>query len=205
MDVISVDEYTSKIDKDNITIALYVSDKLAVKELKDYIEKYYLTIIKDIEISDTITDSGNSILFVEIERNEEFPKILCDMMDTIGLLCDNEWKFTYSKKSNPVELSLENIQKFIRLTEEQKKNVQETYSGDTFSLNDNGWVRKYKIVGKVEESRMISDIEKSETLNNRDYSELYLLEDRFPTHNIITTDKNIFLVNDDEILLVRGI
>lgn len=204
MNVISIDEYTSKIDKDNITIALYVSDRLAIKELKDYIEKYYLSTIKDIEISDTMTDNGNTILFIEIERNKEASSIIYDIMDTIRLVCPNKWKFTFSKKSTPVDLTKDNIEKYIRL-ESEKNKVEESFYKNVFTLNDKGFVRKYSIVGRVDEKIMLEDIEKSDTLNNRSFSEVYLLEEKFPTHNIITTDNNVFLVNSNEILLVREI
>ena len=49
---ISIDEYTSKIDEDNITVALFVNELDAAEELEDFIEKYYYIEIRDIEISD---------------------------------------------------------------------------------------------------------------------------------------------------------
>lgn len=35
---ISIDEYTSKIDEDNITVALFVNELDAAEELEDFIE-----------------------------------------------------------------------------------------------------------------------------------------------------------------------
>ena len=39
---VSVDEYTSKIDEDNITVAFFVNELDAAEELEDFIEKFLL-------------------------------------------------------------------------------------------------------------------------------------------------------------------
>ena len=87
---ISIDEYTSKIDEDNITVALFVNELDAAEELEDFIEKYYYIEIRDIEISDSLTDDNKYIIFVEVERNDNFPKMILDMIDTINFVADNK-------------------------------------------------------------------------------------------------------------------
>ena len=68
---ISVDEYVSKIDNDNITVAFFCNDDEIASELKDFIEKAFFIEIRDIEIADTITEDNKYILFVEFKRKEE--------------------------------------------------------------------------------------------------------------------------------------
>ena len=107
---ISIDEYTSKIDEDNITVALFVNELDAAEELEDFIEKYYYIEIRDIEISDSLTDDNKYIIFVEVERNDNFPKMILDMIDTINFVADNKgWNFSTYQMNEPVELSEENI------------------------------------------------------------------------------------------------
>ena len=45
-------------------------------------------------------------------------------------------------------------------------------------------------------------IESSKTFNDRDDGEIYLLENAFPGYEIITTDKNVFLIKNNKILMM---
>lgn len=210
---VSVDEYTSKIDEDNITVAFFVNELDAAEELEDFIEKFYYIEIRDIEISDSLTDDNKYIIFVELERNDSFPKIFLDMIDTINYVADNkDWNFSTYQMNKPVELSLANIRKYVRLSKlrdtanvEEKENnqeeVQESYQ--PFLVNDNGWIRKYTPKRYITEDELEKIIESSETLNNRDDGEVSLLENAFPGYEVITTDKNVFLIKHNKILMME--
>ena len=114
---ISVDEYVSKIDDDNITVAFFCNDNEIVAELKDVIEKSFFIEIKDIEIANTITEDNKYILFIEFERSLFFPKILLDMLKSISFLTDDkEWSFTTLKHHYQMPCNEENIKKYVRLT-----------------------------------------------------------------------------------------
>lgn len=210
---VSVDEYTSKIDEDNITVAFFVNELDAAEELEDFIEKFYYIEIRDIEISDSLTDDNKYIIFVELERNDSFPKIFLDMIDTINYVADNkDWNFSTYQMNKPVELSLTNIRKYVRLSKlrdtanvEEKENnqeeVQESYQ--PFLVNDNGWIRKYTPKRYITEDELEKIIESSETLNSRDDGEVSLLENAFPGYEVITTDKNVFLIKHNKILMME--
>ena len=62
---VSIDQYTSKLDDDNITVAFFINERDAADDLRDFIEKVYYIEIRDIEISDSLTDDNKYILFVE--------------------------------------------------------------------------------------------------------------------------------------------
>lgn len=210
---VSVDEYTSKIVEDNITVAFFVNELDAAEELEDFIEKFYYIEIRDIEISDSLTDDNKYIIFVELERNDSFPKIFLDMIDTINYVADNkDWNFSTYQMNKPVELSLANIRKYVRLSKlrdtanvEEKENnreeVQESYQ--PFLVNDNGWIRKYTPKRYITEDELEKIIESSETLNSRDDGEVSLLENAFPGYEVITTDKNVFLIKHNKILMME--
>lgn len=210
---VSVDEYTSKIDEDNITVAFFVNELDAAEELEDFIEKFYYIEIRDIEISDSLTDDNKYIIFVELERNDSFPKIFLDMIDTINYVADNkDWNFSTYQMNKPVELSLANIRKYVRLSklrdtanvdekENSQEEVQESYQ--PFLVNDNGWIRKYTPKRYITEDELEKIIESSETLNSRDDGEVSLLENAFPGYEVITTDKNVFLIKHNKILMME--
>lgn len=210
---VSVDEYTSKIDEDNITVAFFVNELDAAEELEDFIEKFYYIEIRDIEISDSLTDDNKYIIFVELERNDSFPKIFLDMIDTINYVADNkDWNFSTYQMNKPVELSLANIRKYVRLSklrdtanvdekENNQEEVQESYQ--PFLVNDNGWIRKYTPKCYITEDELEKIIESSETLNSRDDGEVSLLENAFPGYEVITTDKNVFLIKHNKILMIE--
>ena len=207
---ISVDQYTSKVDEDNITVAFFVNERDAMEELKDVIEKMYFIELRDIEMSESLTSDNKYLLFVELERNVSFPKILMDMIDTVNFVTNNKkWKFITFGNKEYIDLTTENIKKYVRLTklrdnvvEDAEESLEESYLPSEIKINDGGWDRLYLPEGYIDEDAMNKIISESETLNDRDPYELELLETTFPGSEIITTDKNVFVITGDKILML---
>ena len=208
---ISIDEYSSKLDDDNITIAIYVNQLDVANELKDLIEKTYFIEIRDIEISETMTIDNKYILFIEFDRDELFPKVILDILDTIYYATNNKkWFFKTIGLEEHVEVTEENIIEHIRLTKledgenvETKDSEEVKESFEPIYIDDNGWKRQYIPQGYISQEKMNRLINESETINERDDYELYLLESTFYGSEIITTDKNIFVINGDKILMLK--
>ena len=216
---VSIDQYTSKLDDDNITVAFFINEKDAAEDLRDFIEKVFYIEIRDIEISDSLTDDNKYILFVEFERNINFPKILLDMISSVTNVTNNkDWKFKTFGMNDKADLTIENIKNNVRLSkirsninndeEELKskeksientenKKVEESFK---ININDRGWKRTYLPEGYVSQEEFNKLINESETLNSRDPSELYLIENQYPEYEVITTDTNVFLIKGDKIL-----
>ena len=207
---ISVDQYTSKVDEDNITVAFFVNERDAMEELKDVIEKMYFIELRDIEMSESLTSDNKYLLFVELERNVSFPKILMDMIDTVNFVTNNKkWKFITFGNKEYIDLTTENIKKYVRLTKlrdnvvaDEEDSLEESYLPSEIKINDGGWDRLYLPEGYIDEDAMNKIISESETLNDRDPYELELLETTFPGSEIITTDKNVFVITGDKILML---
>lgn len=207
---ISVDQYTSKLDNDNITVAFFCNELEVANDLKDFIEKNFYIEIKDIEIADSLTEDNKYILFVELERNINFPKILLNVIDSINNITANkDWSFKTFNMNNKAELSLENINQYVRLSklrngdltiENNEKKVEESFK--PIVINDHGWKRTYFIKGYVSQNEMERMIAESNTINSRDDSEIYLLENMYPNCQIISTDANIFIINGSKILML---
>lgn len=207
---ISVDQYTSKLDNDNITVAFFCNELEVANDLKDFIEKNFYIEIKDIEIADSLTEDNKYILFVELERNINFPKILLNIIDSINNVTANkDWSFKTFNMNDKAELSLENINQYVRLSKLRNGNpeiqtseekVEESFK--PIVINDHGWKRTYFIKGYVSQNEMERMIAESNTINSRDDSEIYLLENMYPNCQIISTDANIFVINGSKILML---
>lgn len=211
---ISIDQYTAKLDDDNITIAFFINDRDAANDLRDFIEKVYYIEIRDIEISDSLTEDNKYILFVEFERNINFPKILLDMIKTITYVTGNkDWKFKTFGMSDKQDLTLENIKANIRLTkyrtnvdenapenDEEKPEDEKVEESFKISINDKGWKRTYLPEGYITQDEFNNLLAESSSINSRDDSEIYLIENQYPDYEVITTDTNVFLVKGNKIL-----
>lgn len=220
---ISVDQYTSKLDDDNITVAFFCNEKEVAEDLRDYIEKIYYIEIRDIEIFDSLTEDNKYILFVEFERNITFPKLLMDMIDSINNVTGNSnWKFKTFGMNDKADLSLNNLNEFVRLTKlrnavdtdkkvlsnenKEKNNDKKEMKKESFIpfiINNHGWKRQYIPERYINEEELNSYISESTTINSRDDSEIYLIENAFPDYQVITTDTNVFLIKKNKILMLR--
>ena len=217
---VSIDQYTSKLDDDNITVAFFINERDAAEDLRDFIEKVYYIEIRDIEISDSMTEDNKYILFVEFERNVNFPKILMDMIQTVNYVtCNKDWKFKTFGMKEKQELNIENLKANVRLTKyrnsvnekinmikneetpeektEEEKKVEESFK---ININDRGWKRTYLPEGYVSQEEFNKLLAESSSINTRDASEIYLIESQYPEYEVITTDTNVFLVKGDKIL-----
>ena len=209
---ISIDQYTSKLDDDNITIAFFCNELEVANDLKDFIEKNFYIEIRDIEISDSLTEDNKYILFVELERNINFPKIIMNMIDSIDNVTNNKkWSFKTFDMNDKKDLTLENLNQYVRLSKLRdveadkkevlnKSDVQESYK--PIILNDHGWSRTYYVKGYVSQDKFESMLAESKSINTRDDSEIYLLENNFPGSQIVSTDSNVFIIKNNKILML---
>ena len=205
MPYVSVDQYTSKINSDNITIAFFCEEKRIAEELIDFIEKMYFIELVDIELGETLTDDGKHIVYVEFERNLEFPELLLDMIDSINLLIGNkieDWKFQTFGMDDYEELSVEAIKDKVRLTndidepkdedkKEKKKKVKET-----IEFSKNNLTRTYLDEGVITKEELDKYLSECELLNENALDK-EILEYNLPDAEIITADDKLFVITDD--------
>ena len=212
---VSVDEYTSKVDQDDITIALFCGEKAVCNDLRDFIEKMYYLEIRDIEVSDSLTEDNKYIIFIELKRDEQFPKILVDILDSIGFLIKKpvkEWKFITLNMNQKQPVSVENIMKYVRLQpmgvdikvkdikeepKEEKKEEPEVKK-ESVEYSKDGITRRYIDEGYITEEEMNKIIEESETLDENTL-DMEVLEYNIPEAQIFTTDNNVFVITGDKI------
>jgi len=138
----TIDRYTSKMgeDKDIVVIGFKVKDKLAARDLMEFIEKGYPYIL-DADMSTGEEQDGNYQVFAEIQRTDNIGEQLDNLLKGIGYLCDcKDWSFSY-KKSNDKEFSIQNILETVPTTPESYENqVLENRSEDLQDFFDQGSV-----------------------------------------------------------------
>lgn len=119
--VISVDEYTPKIDDDNIVVAFQVLDNFdAAYDLSSFVERAPVDII-DTEASETPNLDGRYVVFAEFPRTAEFPQDLMRLLKSIENICPNPgWKFQLYGINDPVEADIKALTKNMRLVSPTK-------------------------------------------------------------------------------------
>lgn len=221
-DIISIDQYTSKANSDNITISIAISDEQPAMDLLYLMNKVFLDEIKDSEISYNISKNDSYNLFIELDRNKYFYDVLEDIIDMLTRLTGiSKWYFK-SENDTKYELNKENIFSNIRLNQINFKNVKtpkdnqkedteikeflETgkyrKSGNVLIIEDAFDTYKLKIEKFISESDFEKIVDKSYKC---DYSSYMTLLESFPYHEFIETDDKLFLQRDNKILMLKFI
>lgn len=114
-----IDEFKSKMgtDEDIIVVSFKVKEKQPANALMVFMETGYEFIL-DGDVSSGVMDDGDYIVFAEIERNREAPKLIMRLIDDILNLTDQditEWQFQYRKNAKLYDLTEENIANIVPL------------------------------------------------------------------------------------------
>ena len=117
-----IDEYKSKMgdDADVCVISFKVSGKEPSADLVSFIEKGYDWVL-DADVSSGEKEGGDYLVFVELQRTEELPKQIIQLMDDLMNLTEQElteWRVRYYKSSVDHELTEEVLTDIIPLTPE---------------------------------------------------------------------------------------
>ena len=119
--IISVDEYTPKIDDTNIVVLFQVLDNFdAAYDLSSFVERSPVDVV-DTEAAETPNVDGMYQVFVEFERNGEFPAKLIDLMKSIENICPNPgWKLQMYGINDPIDLDIDEITNDIELVSQEE-------------------------------------------------------------------------------------
>lgn len=206
---VSVDQYTSKIKPDNITVAFFCNQLDVANDLVNYLERLYPIELSDIEISDTLTEDNKHIVYVELERNTVFPKVLMDIIDSINFLinCDiDDWDFVTFGMDKKQKLSLDAIKENVRLVplettqeesiavkEKEQEEAKEEVKQESVQYSKDGITRTYLDEGNISKEELDKMIEESESLNENSLDK-EILEYNFPEYQVITADDKAFII-----------
>ena len=121
-DEMHIDQFRSKLgrDEDVIVVSFKVKNKEPARDLMNFCEKGY-TWILDADISSGEMDDGSYVVFVECERNKEFPTNLLSLMDDLMNLTEQEvddWRFRYHTSDKDHAVTEEELTKIVPLSVE---------------------------------------------------------------------------------------
>ena len=117
-----VDEFRSKLgdDQDIIVLSFKVDSKEPAVDLVAFIEKGYEWVV-DADLSSGEMEDGSYIVFVELDRAEDAPENIIDLMEDLFNLTQqtmDDWRVRYFKARKEKTLSLEALKELIPLTPE---------------------------------------------------------------------------------------
>lgn len=120
MNTFEIDAYKSKMgdDSDIVVLSFTVAEEAPAKDLVNFIEKGY-NFVLDADVSTGEQDDGTYRVFVEMEREEDVPKNIIELMDGVKKLTGREkYKYRYYKSFKSTPLTIENLSNDIPLTSE---------------------------------------------------------------------------------------
>ena len=142
---VSVDEYKSKIGKDEeiVVLAVRVQGKSPALDLVNFVEKSYEWII-DADASSGELNDGNYLVFIELDRDDNVPDYLVqlfeDLVNLTGIPLD-EWILSVSKPHATAKVDRDKIAKLIPLSAEAYLARQRSRTNEIDSLKTAAGVR----------------------------------------------------------------
>jgi hypothetical protein len=121
-DELHIDEYKSKMgdDSDVCVISFKVSGKEPSADLVSFIEKGYDYVL-DADVSSGEKEGGDYLVFVELDRTEELPEQIIQIMEDLLNLTEQkieDWRVRYYKSSEDHDLTADTLEQIIPLTPE---------------------------------------------------------------------------------------
>lgn len=177
LNVISIDEYESKIDDSAMVIGFYVSYKDPASDLNKFIQKTNANII-DTDVSPAPTEDGFYIVFVELEKDKELIQNILTLVSNINNLVNiSDWKFNIYGKKGDIDFNEENLKKYISIdlkNNKENNNLDENKIYDFFkeSILDNLYINENRIIfNKNKKSIYMEyiDFDKIENIRNKSY------------------------------------
>jgi hypothetical protein len=111
--IVSIDEYNSKIDDSAIVIAFHVQDRSAAQDLNRFIQKSYVELL-DTDISPAPDTKGFYIVFVELPLNSDIGQAIVNITTDITALANiPKWKMRLRTVNGSVPLDISKIEEVL--------------------------------------------------------------------------------------------
>lgn len=113
--LVNIDEYETKLDDDAIVVAFYVKDREPASDLNRFIQKGAVSLL-DTDVSPAPNEDGYYVVFVELVRDNKFPKRVMDILDSLrGLTSIKKWRGQFYDHEGVHDVTLENLKAKVRL------------------------------------------------------------------------------------------
>ena len=192
---ISVDQYSTKINNDNIVVSFFVKEQNAASDMGDFLSKNFFDIINDIEVSDSPTCNGDYQVFLEMERNKYFPEKLCKIIKILELLTgEQDWCFKTFKTERSLPLTKDNLIKSVDLRIEDE--TEEAKDG-IIDVPMFGKIKHFR-AKRISKYRFEQAIISSEDFNETPTTEYTEISRNFPQYEVALIDGEIYLLKGEE-------
>ena len=142
-DLFTVDRYSSKMgeDKDVVVLGFNVREKHPAMDLVEFLETGYRYIL-DADMSSGEEANGNYQVFVEMERTEDLPYQIKELLSGVSQLTKiREWRFRYQSSPKSVQFDEKSVLEHIPATPaEYEQKIVEIKQGDLREFFDQGSV-----------------------------------------------------------------
>ena len=142
--IVEIDMYSPKIQQDSIVVVMRVEGSYdAGYDMSSFIEKLPFGVL-DTEVQEIPNTEGFYEIFIEMERDEEFPANLMRILQDAGSLCAEEgseyvWQGILYAQDNeePMDIDEKILRSHVRLHPEEQ-DIREffEYSLDTITINE---------------------------------------------------------------------
>lgn len=142
---VTVDEYKSKIGKDEeiVVLALKVQGKSPALDLVNFVEKSYEWIL-DADASSGELNDGSYLVFIEADRDENIPDNLVQLFEDLENLTGvpvDEWIMSYHRPHATAKIDKDEIAKLIPLTPDDYLSKQRSLTTEIDNLKTAAGVR----------------------------------------------------------------
>jgi len=225
-DVFEIDSFKSKMgdDKNIVTVSFSVHEREAANDLMNFCEKGYPFVL-DADVSTGEQSDGTYKVFIEIERSQDIPEQLQEMIYGIAKLAEIENpRFRYYKGFKSMDATTENIQSIVPLNDadyenimqENKLNNYENFFNKTHKsniiINENDEITIFKpfathMTLKVLDfgNTIVTISNVNETINLNDMGEILFLTKYLGDYNITKFGDKLALTNENKTLIVNRI
>lgn len=131
LNIVSVDEYESKIDESAIVITFYLTDRHAAQDAVKFIQKSYVEVL-DAEVSPAPDQNGDYLVFIELPLNSKLNRAIVDLCRDLSALGDiKAWKVRVLGRDITQALPFDAIEQAVR--DGMSNNLEEFFSSsDSF-------------------------------------------------------------------------
>ena len=223
--IFEIDSYASKMgdDKDIVTLSFSVRSKPPADDLVSFLEKGYPFIL-DADVTSGEQSDGTYKVFVEMERNDQVPEQIMELVDGIGkLAAEDKFKFRYYKNFRSVPCTLEALASAIptdsdnygiKTNESRLENYKNFFNRsyvDTINMKDDLLTIKktyadpvhFNFVDFGDKHSILESLE--EKINVNDFAEIIFLSKYVGDYNITKYGNKLTFENEDKVLVVERI
>jgi hypothetical protein len=217
--VFTIDSYQSKIgdDEDVVVLGFEVQEQEAAKDLENFVEMGY-DFVLDADVTPGETDSGNFVVFVELERTRHVAVQILEIIEGIKKLGNLDYmRFRYFKSFKSKEATSENLKTAIPMdrdgyhvaTEKNKlDNFSEFFSNsfaDDIKLIDESITFKrtysdpitFNVINSGPKTDIYESVKGPIMLQNKDMAEVMFLTRHIGNYNIVKINDQFIFEKDN--------